>query len=82
MRLQTSESKNATSFYVTKSVYNKGTRSTKIVEKLGTYEELKIKLDGRSSIGPSSGKIMEKHLSGKTWRKCFAKCIVGESGTP
>ncbi len=47
MRLQTSESKNATSFYVTKSVYNKGTRSTKIVEKLGTYAELKIKLNGR-----------------------------------
>lgn len=47
MRLQTSESKNATSFYVTKSVYNNGTRSTKIVEKLGTYAELKIKLNGR-----------------------------------
>ena len=48
MRLQTSESKNATSFYVTKSVYNNGTRSTKIVEKLGTYEELKNKLNGRN----------------------------------
>ena len=47
MRLQTSKSKNATSFYVTKSVYNNGTRSTKIVEKLGTYAELKIKLNGR-----------------------------------
>ena len=47
MRLQTSESKNATSFYVTKSVYHNGTRSTKIVEKLGTYAELKIKLNGR-----------------------------------
>lgn len=47
MRLQTSESKNATSFYVTKSVYNNGTRSTKIVEKLGTYAELKSKLNGR-----------------------------------
>ena len=47
MRLQTSESKNATSFYVTKSVYNNGTRSTKIVEKLGTYSELKTKLNGR-----------------------------------
>ena len=47
MRLHTSESKNATSFYVTKSVYNNGTRSTKIVEKLGTHAELKIKLNGR-----------------------------------
>lgn len=47
MRLQTSESANATSFYVTKSVYDKGKRTSKIVEKLGTYAELKIKLNGK-----------------------------------
>lgn len=47
MRLQTSKSANATSFYVTKSVYDKGRRTNKIVEKLGTYAELKIKLNGR-----------------------------------
>jgi len=44
MRLQISKSKNAASFYVTKSVYDKGKRTSKIVEKLGTYEELKNKL--------------------------------------
>jgi len=44
MRLQISKSKNAASFYVTKSVYNKGKRTSKIVEKLGTYDELKSKL--------------------------------------
>ncbi len=47
MRLQVSESKNAASFYVVKSVYDKGKRSNKIVEKLGTYAELKAKLNGR-----------------------------------
>jgi transposase len=47
MRLQTSESANATSFYITKSVYDKGKRTNKIVEKLGTYAELKIRLNGR-----------------------------------
>ncbi|HOA20480.1 MAG TPA: IS1634 family transposase [Sedimentibacter sp.] len=44
MRLQISKSKNAASFYVTKSVYDKGKRTSKIVEKLGTYDELKSKL--------------------------------------
>lgn len=47
MRLQISKSKNAASFYITKSVYNKGKRTSKIVEKLGTYDELLIKLNGR-----------------------------------
>ena len=47
MRLQISRTKNAASFYVTKSVYEKGTRSNKVVEKLGTYNELKVKLGGR-----------------------------------
>lgn len=44
MRLQISKSKNAASFYVTKSVYDKGKRTSKVVEKLGTYDELKNKL--------------------------------------
>lgn len=47
MRLQVSESKNAASFYVVKSVYDKGKRSNKIAEKLGTYAELKARLNGR-----------------------------------
>lgn len=40
MRLMISESKNAKSLYVIKSVYKDGKRSTKIVEKLGTMEQL------------------------------------------
>lgn len=40
MRLMISESKNAKSLYVIKSVYQDGKRSTKIVEKLGTMAEL------------------------------------------
>ena len=44
MRLQISKSKNSASFYVVKSVYTKGKRTNKIVEKLGTYDELKEKL--------------------------------------
>ena len=47
MRLQISKSKNAASFYVTKSVYTKGKRTSKIVEKLGTYDELIKKLEGK-----------------------------------
>jgi len=43
MRLQVSKTKNAASFYVVKSVYLDGKRTNKIVEKLGTYKELKEK---------------------------------------
>jgi len=44
MRLQISESKNASSFYVVESVYLNGNRTNRVVEKLGTYKELKKKL--------------------------------------
>jgi len=44
MKLTVSKSKNSASFYVTKSIYLNGKRTSKIVEKLGTYDELKEKL--------------------------------------
>ena len=44
MRLQIVKSKNAQSFYIVKSTYIKGKRSNKVVEKLGTLDELKLKL--------------------------------------
>jgi len=47
MRLKVSKSKNAASLYVIKSTYINGVHSSKIVEKLGTYDELLEKLDGR-----------------------------------
>lgn len=47
MRLQVSQTKNAASFYVVKSIYINGKRTNKVVEKLGTYAELKAKLGGR-----------------------------------
>lgn len=50
MRLSMSKSKNSTSLYVVKSVYNKGVRTTKVVEKLGTVKELEAKLQGQDPI--------------------------------
>lgn len=47
MRLQVSKTKNAASFYVVRSVYAKGVRTSKVVEKLGTEVELRQKLNGR-----------------------------------
>ena len=44
MRLKITKSKNAASLYVIKDVIRNGKRTTKIVEKLGTLEELKKKL--------------------------------------
>ncbi len=47
MRLQTVKSKNAISFYIVKSFRNKKGKSTsKVVEKLGTLEEVTIKANG------------------------------------
>ncbi len=46
MKLTVSRSKNAASLYVTKSMYVNGTRTSKIVEKLGTEAELRKKLNG------------------------------------
>ena len=50
MRLQISKSKNASSLYVTKSIYVNGVHTSKVVEKLGTYDELKEKLNGEDPI--------------------------------
>ena len=50
MKLTISKSKNAASLYVTRSIYANGKRTSKIVEKLGTFAELEKKLDGRDPI--------------------------------
>lgn len=50
MRLKISKSKNSSSLYVIKSTYKNGKHSSKIVEKLGTYDELLKKLDGQDPI--------------------------------
>lgn len=50
MRLQISKSKNASSLYVTKSIYVNGVHTSKIVEKLGTYADLEKKLNGEDPI--------------------------------
>lgn len=50
LKLTISKSKNSTSLYVAKSMYVNGTRTSKIVEKLGTVAELKEKLNGDDPI--------------------------------
>ena len=50
MRLQIVKSKNAQSLYVVKSVYHNKKRTNKVVEKLGTYDELKKKLNSEDPI--------------------------------
>ncbi|MBP2034207.1 transposase [Clostridium algifaecis] len=50
MRLQIVKSKNAASLYVVKSIFENGKRSSKVVEKLGTYSELLKNLKGEDPI--------------------------------
>ena len=45
MRLQINNSKSSQSLYVVKTVYFNKKKTNKVVEKLGTYDELKKKLD-------------------------------------
>lgn len=47
MRLQISRSKNSESFYVVRSVYEKGKKTTVVYEKLGTLQEVKEKACGQ-----------------------------------
>jgi len=50
LKLTISKSKNASSLYVTKSIYVDGKRTSKVVEKLGTFAELEKKLSGQDPI--------------------------------
>lgn len=65
MRLKISKSKNSSSLYVIKSTYKNGKHSSKIVEKLGTYEELLIKLDGQEPIERAKQYIEELNKKDK-----------------
>lgn len=47
MRIQITRSKNAESFYVIRSVYDKGKRTTVVYEKLGTLEQVKERANGQ-----------------------------------
>ena len=47
MRLSVTKNKNSTSFYIIKSVTINGKRTSKVFEKLGTIEEIKLKSNGK-----------------------------------
>lgn len=74
MHLGMSKSKNSTSLYVLKSTYNNGFHSTKIVEKLGTVEELSKKLNGEDPIEWAKKHIEElNRLEKEEKREVMAK---------
>lgn len=50
MRLKITKSKNAESWYVIKSTYENGKHSSKVVEKLGTLEEVKVKAGSQDPL--------------------------------
>lgn len=69
MKLTISKSKNSTSLYVAKSMYVNGTRTSKIVEKLGTVTELKKKLNGQDPIEWAKKYIEELNQKEKEERR-------------
>ena len=50
MRLSITNNKNSSSFYIIKSVTVDGKRTSKVIERLGNYEEVKIKANGEDPI--------------------------------
>jgi hypothetical protein len=75
MRLGMSKSKNSTSLYVIKSTYENKKHSTKIVEKLGTYDELQQKLNGEDPIEWAMKYIEELNKKEKeNKREVMIKC--------
>lgn len=69
MRLNIVKSKNAQSLYVIRSTYENGRHSSKIVEKLGTYDELLKKLNGNDPIAWAKAYIDELNILEKA-EKC------------
>ena len=65
MRLSISKSKNSTSLYVIKSIYNNGVHSSKVVERLGTVNELSKKLNGEDPIEWAKRYVNELNLKEK-----------------
>jgi len=66
IRLQVVKSKNAASLYIVKSTYENGKRSSKVIEKLGTYEELQKTHEDPIAWGKSYAEkltLEEKELS-------------------
>lgn len=59
MKLTVSKSKNATSLYACKSIYVDGKHTSKVVEKLGTYEEIQERLNGGDPIAWAKEYIAE-----------------------
>jgi hypothetical protein len=69
MRLMLSKSKNSTSLYVIKSTCQNGKHSSKIVEKLGTYDKLLQKLNGQDPIAWANRYIEELNRQEKESRR-------------
>ncbi|MFA6750315.1 MAG: transposase, partial [Candidatus Riflebacteria bacterium] len=59
MRLNIVKSKNATSYYVQKTVYKDGRQTSVIVEKLGTYAAIKERLNGADPLAWAKQRVEE-----------------------
>ncbi|EHQ91217.1 IS1634 family transposase [Desulfosporosinus youngiae] len=83
MRLKITKSKNASSLYVIQSTYENKKHSSKIVEKLGTYDELQKKLNGEDPIEWAKKYIeelnkKEKENNREVLIKCFPSKLISK----
>lgn len=73
MRLSISKSKNSTLFYVIESTYINKKHSTRIVEKLGTLEEVKAKAGNEDPITWAKNYAIELTNKEKENKRCIIK---------
>jgi len=83
LRLKITKSKNASSLYVIQSTYENKKHSSKIVEKLGTYDELQKKLNGEDPIEWAKKYIeelnkKEKENNREVLIKCFPSKLISK----
>lgn len=76
MILAESKSKNSTLYYVTKSVYNGGKRTSKVVERLGTLAELEKRFGAQDTVQKAKDYVKELTLKEKEGsREIIIKCL-------
>ena len=59
MTISTSKSKNSTTYYVKQTLYNNGKRTSKVIERLGSYLELEKRF-GKEDTIPNAKKYAEE----------------------
>jgi len=71
MYLHAVTSKNAVSYYILESTYEKGKHSSRVVEKLGTFAEMTERANGQEPLAWASGYVAELNAKKKAGKQAI-----------